>query len=204
MINVTKSAIDKTSLNLISIVLGGTGLFVVLTKFSVPELNASFFEMNPFAIKRDVIESVMTRIFTLLTTFGLLVQVVVAIVDGRLKERVHGTRFYTLLFVVVLAMAAALVPLLTAIGRRVARGSWLPQIVENQKELYAAARFVIEHDGDQLPIRAPPVDPADHRAANLKNAALQVEQIEKLFDITNDPRDLKARLDRIRPYFERK
>lgn len=80
---------DKTSLNLISIVLGGVGLFVVLTKFSVPELHATFLRSNPFAVKRDIIESVMTWLFTGLTLLGLLVQVGVAIWSNRIGERVH-------------------------------------------------------------------------------------------------------------------
>ena len=62
---------DKTSLNIVSIVLGGVGLFVVLTKFSVPELHATFLDSNPFVVKRDVIESFMTWLFTGLTLFGL-------------------------------------------------------------------------------------------------------------------------------------
>lgn len=179
----------------------------MLTKFSVPELHATFLGTNPFAVKRDIIESVMTQLFTGLALLGLLVQVGVAIWSNHIEERIHTTRFYIVFFVVVLAVGVALVPLLTAVGNRVARRSWLPQIVENQKEVYKAARFVIEHDGwreDQLPVRATLADPERYRTANLETAARQVEQIAKLLEVASPSGDLRARLDGIKPYFERR
>jgi hypothetical protein len=197
--------LDKTSLNLISLVLGGVGLFVVLTKFSVPELHATFLGSSPFAAKRDVIESVMTWLFTGLTLLGLLVQVGVAICGNYIEERSHTTRFYIVLFGAALAVGVVLVPLLTAVGNGVARRFWLSQVVENQKEVYRAASFVIEHDGwreDQLPVKATLADPERYRIANLETAARQVEQIEKLLEVASRSEDLRARLDRIKPFFE--
>ena len=184
---------DKTTLNLISIILGGVGLFVVLTKFNVPELHATFLGSNPFAVKRDVIESVMTWLFTGLTLLGLLVQVGVAVWGNHIDERIHTTRLYVGLFVFVLIVGVALVPLLTAVGNRVARRSWLPQVIENQKEVYKAARFVIEHDGwreDQLAVKGTLPDPERYRTANLETATRQVEQIEKLLEAPSRSTDL--------------
>jgi hypothetical protein len=60
----SQKAMDRTILNLLSLIIGGSGIFVVLTKFNVPELNMSFLGENPFAIKRDAIDNVMTWIFT--------------------------------------------------------------------------------------------------------------------------------------------
>ncbi len=198
---------DKTFLNLISIVLGGVGLFVVLTKFSVPELHATFFGSNPFAAKRDTIESVMTWLFTGLTLLGLLVQVGIAIWGNHLQERVHATPFYVLLFVVMLALGVALVPLLTSVGNRLARRAWLPQAVQNQNEVYKAASFVIEHDGwreDQLTVKDTLPDPERYRTANLENATRQIEQIEKLLEMPSRSTDLRTRLDAIKPLFEQR
>ena len=62
-------------MNLLSFIIGGGGLFVVLTKFNVPELNMMFFGENPFAIKRDTIDTVMTWIFTVMTLIGILLQI---------------------------------------------------------------------------------------------------------------------------------
>src|SRR6266513_6422730 len=100
---------DRIILDLISIVLGGIGLLVVLTKFNVPELNATFIGSNPFAVKRDIINSTMTWLFTALTLLGLLVQVGVAIWGNNIEQRVHTPRFYAVFVVGVLIAGAVLV-----------------------------------------------------------------------------------------------
>ena len=51
---------DKTLLDLISLLIAGAGLFAVLTKFNVRQLRATYFGENPYALKRDEIERVMT------------------------------------------------------------------------------------------------------------------------------------------------
>lgn len=84
---------DKIILSVLAIVLSGAGLFVALTKFNVPELNMAFFGENPFAIKRDEIETVMTWPFALLAMLGLLLQAVVAMFDLQLQDRAHTTGF---------------------------------------------------------------------------------------------------------------
>jgi hypothetical protein len=199
---------DKTTLDLISIVLGGIGLFVVLTKFSVPELNAMFVGSNPFAVKRDIIDRTMTRLFTALTLLGLLVQVGAANWGNHIEQRVHTPRFYLLVFVVVLAAGMVLAFLLTAAGKRLARRSWLPRIVESQKGLYKAASFVIEHDGcreDQLTVKGTLHNPELDRTANLERATEHIEQIEKLlFEVPSRSTELRTRLDGIKPFFERR
>ena len=85
---------DRTILNLLSLTSGGSGLFVVLTKFNVPELNMSFFGENPFAIKRDAIDNVMTWIFTCLALLGVVLQICGEIWSDRFPERQHQIRFY--------------------------------------------------------------------------------------------------------------
>ncbi len=198
---------DKTILDLISIVLGGIGLLVVLTKFNVPELNATFVGWNPFAVKRDIINSTMTWLFTALTLLGLLLQVGVAIWGNHIEQRVHTPRFYILFFVVVLAAGVVLAYLLTAAGNHLARRSWLPRIVESQKELYKAATFIIEHGGwreHQLAVKATLPDPERYRTANLEAATEYIEQIEKLLGVHSRLTELRTRLDGIKPFFERR
>ena len=65
---------DRTLINLASIFVGGAGLFTVLTGFNVLELNMSFFDANPYAIKRDVIENTMKWLFTFVAFIGLMLQ----------------------------------------------------------------------------------------------------------------------------------
>jgi hypothetical protein len=84
---------DRTLLNLTTILISGAGLFAVLTKFSVPELRMAFFGENPFAIKREQIEFVMTWIFTSLAISGLLVQVFKEILGNEIPERLHNFKF---------------------------------------------------------------------------------------------------------------
>lgn len=187
-------------------VLGGTGLFVVLTKFNVPELNMSFFGTNPFAIKRDEIESVMTWLFTALALVALLVQVGMVIFDDQIEERLHTTYFYIFVLIGSLAVAGVLVLLLTVVGNKLARDRWLPKIVESQMELYETAKFIIEHDGwrkDQLLGKDTIADPNRFRSANRQTAEKHCEQIEKLLDISPDTNDLSQRLMRLKSYFER-
>jgi len=85
---------DRTILNILSVLLGGAGLLVVLTKFNVPELNMTFWDQNPFAIKRDVVDSVMTWIFTGLTIFGLVIQLISEILGDRLPTRQYSAMGY--------------------------------------------------------------------------------------------------------------
>ena len=104
-----------------------------------------------------------------------------------------------------LTVGVALVPLLTAAGNRLARRSWLPHVIENQKSVYNAARFVIEHDGwreDQLAVKETIPEPERFITANLETATRQVEQIEKLLEAPPRSQDLRARLDGIKPFFE--
>jgi hypothetical protein len=50
---------DKTLLDLISLLIAGAGLFAVLTKFNVPQLRATYWDENPYALKRDEIDRVI-------------------------------------------------------------------------------------------------------------------------------------------------
>jgi hypothetical protein len=188
--------VDKTTLDLVSIVLGGTGLFVVLTKFNVPELNAWVIGASPFVIKRDWIDSTMTWLFTGLALLGLLIQVGAAIWGDHIQQRVHTPCFYLLAFAVMVAGGVLLAWLLTVVGRHLARRLWLPRIIDNQKDLYKTARFIIEHDGHRE-------DQLHDRKTNLEAATKSVAQIEKLLDLPSRSTDLTSRLDAIKPFFER-
>lgn len=68
------SIMDKTIINILTFLISGSGFFMALTKFNVPQLNQTFLGTNPFLIKRDKIDSVMTGVFTLLAISGLLLQ----------------------------------------------------------------------------------------------------------------------------------
>ncbi|MBM4132404.1 MAG: hypothetical protein FJ245_01425 [Nitrospira sp.] len=191
-------------LNLLSLLIGGSGIFVVLTKFNVPELNMSFFDENPFAIKRDVIENVMTWIFTSLALVGLFLQVGGEIWSDRLPSRQHASSFYAYFSVASFLAVVATVYVLTSIGNQIAKRTWLPVVVAKQAELYSQTRFVVDHDGwreDQLSVRNTLPNPEIYRQKNIEAAVRSIAQIEKPLDIPPDGAELKLRVERIKPFF---
>jgi hypothetical protein len=197
---------DRTILNLLSLIIGGSGIFVVLTKFNVPELNMSFIRENPFAIKRDAIDNVMTWIFTSLALIGLVLQILGEIWSDRLPGRQYTIRFYASFSLASLVAAVAVVVVLTAVGNRIAKSIWLPLIVAKMTEGYTQARFIVEHDGwraDQLTVKATLPDPTSYRRANFETAEGRVAQIEKLLDLRSGGSELKVRVERLKPYFEK-
>jgi hypothetical protein len=196
---------DRTSLNLLSIVISGTGIFVVLTKFNVPELNMSFFGENLFAVKRDAIETVMAWIFTSFALIGLLIQVSGEIWGHQLQQRLYSNRFYTSMFVIAAVVAIVVVRSLTAIGNRIAKRKWLPAVVMKLRDPYKEAEFIIDHDGwrqDQLGVTETLADAACYRQTNFENATRTFEQIEKLLELPVDTGDLNRRAERLRPFFQ--
>src|SRR5919109_554028 len=79
--------VDKTMMTILSLRIGGAGLFASLTKFNVPELNMTFLDSNPYAIKRDDIDYVMTWIFTGLTLLGVLLGIVGELLGDKIPSR---------------------------------------------------------------------------------------------------------------------
>ena len=155
---------------------------------------------------RDIIDSTMTWLFTVLALLGLLIPVGAAIWGNHIDQRVHTPCFYILAFVVMLAGGVLLACLLTAVGRRLARRFWLPRIVESQRDLYKTARFISEHDGwreHQLPLKGTLPNPERDRKANLEAATKYVAQIEKVLDVPSPSTDVMSRLDGLKPLFER-
>ncbi|RKY36626.1 MAG: hypothetical protein DRP78_03140, partial [Candidatus Omnitrophota bacterium] len=135
---------DKTLINLLTILLGGGGLFSVLTKYSVPELNATFWGKNIFAVKRDIIEKVMTRIFILMSALGLVIQVFGEIL--RVPARIYSIEFYFCLFVIGFVVTLGIVFLCAFVGKKIAKIKWLPEIIKSQRELFNQAKYIIAHD----------------------------------------------------------
>ena len=126
---------DKTAINLITILISGTGLFAALTKLSVPEANLTFWRENPFAIKRDIIETTMTWIFTLLALSGLVIQTLKEIFGEKIPDRLHRIRFYCYSFFIGIFVMVGVVVCLAKVGHKIAKKRWQPVIIENQKNL---------------------------------------------------------------------
>lgn len=166
----------------------------------------TFLGENPFAIKRDAIDNVMTWIFTGLALIGLLLQIFGEIWSDRLPSRQYTIRFYAWFSVASLLAVIAIMFVLTAIGNRIAKRTWLPVIVAKMTDMYTQARFIIEHDGwraDQLSVKDTLPDPTTYRRANFDTTKGRVTQIEKLLDLPSNIVELKLRMERLKPYFEK-
>lgn len=197
--------IDQTLITLATLLISGTGLFAVLTKFNVPELSMSFWGQNPFVTKRDVIDGVMTWIFTSLAIAGLLLQACALIWGNSILERQHSPQVYGLMFCVGLLMMVIVAFSLTKAGHFVARRRWLPEVLAGQKDLYDEARFILDHDGwreNQLEQKKNLGDSTKDIQANLCKVGKSLTQIESLLDLPRDGTDQRERLKRLRPYFE--
>lgn len=197
---------DKTIINILTVLISGSGLFVVLTKFNVPQINQTFLGTNPFLIKRDKIEVVMTWVFTLLAIIGLLLQVYSEIFGASIQERrIHTQHFYTNFTIFSLVGVAITIFVLTKIGRYIARRILKPILVENQKEVYEKAKFIVENDGwtkEQLPHKETYKGPKNYIEKNFNTAKRHVDQIENLLDLKCDNLNLKQRVERLSSYFE--
>ena len=200
---------DRTIINLVSILVGGAGLFTVLTGFNVPELNMSFFGKNPYAIKRDAIDNTMKWMFTLVAGLGLALQVFAEIWGDNLPDRLHNSGYYMAFSVVGLVVVGSLVWLLTGVGNRIARWQWQPAIVESQRELFERAKFIVQHDGwtfEQWEKRATLAlaltDGSDYKVKNEQMANQHLNQIEKLLEVESNG-DLGERVARLERMFKK-
>ncbi len=208
MKNMCTPFIDKTILNLLAILIAGAGLFAILIKFDVPELNFTFFDENPYGIKRDIIEKILTWIFIVVALFGLLIQTYSVIVGDKLSERLYSTSFYTIFFLIGLVAMFVAVVFLGAIGKCIAKKIWWPQIIQKQSEGFQLAEDIIRNKGfykneldkiekyseeqkQQLPLQ------------RYKQCDKILTQIENLLEIKNVPRTREERYINIEKYFKK-
>src|SRR5262245_29540007 len=123
------SNIDNVIINLLSVVIGGAGLLGALTKFHTRELYASFFVENPFAVKRDHIDTPISYIFTLVTLLGLLIQVISEIFGQNVPDRLHSATFYVYFFVFLIILMILPTIGLIRLGKRIAKKKWFPYVI---------------------------------------------------------------------------
>jgi hypothetical protein len=195
---------DKTLINLLSILIGGAGLFAVLTRYGVPELDATFLGHNPFVLKRDSIADVMSWMFTSLAVLGLLLQAFRVIFENSLSEPVRQPHFYIVAFLVGILVMVMLVMAISFTGKRIAKRVWLPKVIENQRESFCSSAFIVEHNGwreDQLPVKENQPQAELYRQKNYESAEERFAQIERLLELQRPSDDLNERMKRLRPYF---
>lgn len=195
--------IDRVIVNLISILIAGGGIFSVLTKFYVPEMDMAFFGSNPFAIKANIIDDVITKIFVVLGCMGVLLQIYAIIFEERYSARLHSKCFYILFSLVGFIILLFIIIGLKNLGACVAREMWLPKIVENQREVYKSTAYVIDHDGWSADQTKDKDMTEKIKRNNLEQAEEHINQIEKLLDIKPISAELKKRSTDLKKFFDR-
>jgi hypothetical protein len=198
--------IDNSLINLFTILISGAGVFAILLKYNVPELNHSFWEENPYAIKRDIIESVMTWIFMFLALFGLLIQSYSIIYGDVISERLHNSSFYIVSIIGGAIFMVTVIYSLGFLGKFIARKKWLPIIVKKQAEVFNIIGEIIRNDGF-LEAQLPDMEgySFEQRAEITRNnygkAKEYIAQIEALLEIAKPPESLIEKHNNVSKYF---
>jgi hypothetical protein len=198
--------LDRTIVNLLSLLLGGAGIFAVLTEYSVPEMDKSYWGFNPFTVKAGVIKRTMTTLFIGLAVAAVLLQAAAEIIGDALPERRHTMPTYVGVFLIGVAVSAILVWVLAKLGRRLARRRWLPWVIRSQRKSLEIARDIIQNQGwrqEQLARKDSLADPAKYVDANLNFATRTVQRIERLLELDDEPKgnDLGSRAARLGAHF---
>jgi len=195
--------IDKVILNILSVFIAGAGLFAVLTKYKVPEINYSFWDSNPFAIKRDIIDGELTWYFLTFALLGLVFRLVALVYENKvICERKYSNRFYMGFSFVMLFLMFICISIIGNIGRYTSKMKWFPKAIQNQKESFLQSKYIIEHDGlreDQVRQKNSISDIDKYRRINYESAEKAINQIEKLLEIKKSSTQLQDRIE----YLER-
>jgi hypothetical protein len=193
---------DRTSLNLISLILGGAGLFAALTGYNVPQTRLSFFGENPYQVKRDEIARVLAWLFTLVALAAGAIQLAAEIAGDSVPARLYTFWSYIRVAAVAVIGAAVVVALVSRLGYVLARRRWLPQVLKGQRERIERTLFAADHNGlapehDRERERMRTEELADLEARGWVLLDATLDDLDHLLDLTPLP-DRSRRLQRIR------
>jgi hypothetical protein len=194
---------DKTVLNLVAILITGTGVIGSLVAYEPPEVNATYWDLNPFAYKKSEIDKVSRRAFAFLALLGLAVQAYPFFIVG-LPEQHHTTAFYLLFFAVGAVLMAGIGFGMRKLCMAWARKSWFPKLRDQMRETYESTLFIIENDGwrpDQVQIKDQLNNPEMYRNANFESVDSRIATLQKVFDIPDVPGDRRAKIATLRQIF---
>ncbi|HEX5036149.1 MAG TPA: hypothetical protein VFX30_03225 [bacterium] len=192
--------IDKNTIDLASIVLGGIGILKIFIEFSSQHLHSTFLDFNPYSIKKEYLEKYPNKLFDWLPFLALLFQALEAIFSDRIPERIYSTMFYISLFLSISFVGILSLIIALQLGKR----SFRHQIVPLQKEAYLSVIDIVKNDGwrsDQLQDRDRLQDPERYQKANWETAEERLGQIEELLEINSKGRNLSERVKALEKYF---
>ena len=170
--------LDKTMVSIIAMVFGGVGLVGAITHYDIPRARRSVYGENLFLLKENIINSVVTWIFTLYAMIGLVFQIIFGEII-ELEDRLHDTGFYFLALLAAFLVTISLIPLMKRISKWLARDYWLPELVKKAKENFLLAKSFVEKDTVQ---------------ENHPQALKITDWLEELFEIKSGNPDVSSRL----------
>jgi hypothetical protein len=198
--------IDRTALNIVSLVMGAVGIIGAFSGSNVSpsDANAGTFGTNLFAMKREIIAAEAAFGFAMLAAFMLLLQLVMEIFDWPKDDRDDRTWTYYLRVLVIAAILAW--PICVALARTSearARNHWRPMVISGKRESLEKARIVIESRGAMNgPGDTKPTTDEKMRSNRLKAEDNYLAEIEHLLEIQIPAGDLEARVKALSRIFE--
>jgi hypothetical protein len=178
---------DRTQLNIISIILGGAAILLVIKGYNVPEVNMTFYDSNPFGVKRDAIVTAMKWVSALVALVGICLRLFVEIKGEGLRTRSRNWKghHYVIFCASWIIAIGIMVVVLNELGNKIARSQWEPTVIQGQHDNFEHAKFVAEHDGE----------PNER-----KEAEHDLGIIEELLEVESSG-DLRQRVERLQPKF---
>ena len=182
--------LDKTLVSIIAMVFGGVGLIGAITRFDIPKSERTVFGENLFLQKENIINNVITWVFTIYAMIGLILQILLGEII-QLEERLHSTGFYFSALSIALIVIISLVPLMKRLSKWIARDYWVPELVKKARENYLLAKSLIETKNEVEKESNP-------------QALKIVGWLEDLFEMKSEKPDLISRLKYFEKLFEEK
>jgi hypothetical protein len=175
---------DITIINLLSIVIGGIGIFGALTKFAQFEQHFMYLGSNNFQLKSDFIGKIRSYVFALLAIIGLSIQAIKEIFLYSLPERLYCVDYYIALFLLLLMVATVITKLLLFLSDKFAKRYWKPIIENSIYDAYARARSLLDNDGlYKGKVAKKPKTPDEEKKAYYIQNIKDIEINFKLLDI---------------------
>jgi hypothetical protein len=197
---------DRTILNIVSLIIGGVGLFLALVGYNTPELNQTFFDENPFAKKRDTIQTVHTWSFAIFASLGVAIQVGAEVWSDPAQARLFSPQHYAAFALVAILVVSFLAIATVGLARLIARRIWRPRAVEDHREMIDICRFVIENGGWERQHIAEWQSWQDSErqrvlAQNAKSLEDRIAHMESLLEVksTGGTRERLARISSLAP-----
>ena len=192
--------IDKTIVQIVSIVIASTGLFAALSRYHSREARQAFWGDSPFILKKEMIDGVLSLCYASWTLVGFIIQWILVIFNPNMPIRIYRLLDYILLSVTIVVCSIIVIKILSRIGYWIARPKWKYDAIKQMRANYLNAKYIVEHDGwreDQYDQREHISNAQDVININYKEAKETIERQLKLYDIKVVSLDLYEQIEKL-------